>query len=57
VQGDLASADVTQATARKQRLPDSTLHKVEARAVQRETWKKTLEGWKLQIMVRMRVVL
>jgi ketosteroid isomerase-like protein len=47
VQGDLASADVTQATVRMQRLPDGTLHKVEARAVQRETWKKTADGWKL----------
>lgn len=47
VEGDLASADVTQATVRMQRLPDGSLHKVEARAVQRETWKKTSEGWKL----------
>lgn len=47
VQGDLASADVNQATVRMQRLPDGSLHKVEARAVQRETWKKTADGWKL----------
>src|SRR6185369_12803268 len=47
VQGDLASADVTQKTVRMQRLPDGSLHKVEARAVQRETWKKTADGWKL----------
>lgn len=47
VEGALASADVTQATVRMQRLPDGSLHKVEARAVQRETWKKTREGWKL----------
>src|SRR6185369_16947275 len=47
VQGDLASADVTQATVRMQRLPDGTLHKVEARVVQRETWKHTAQGWKM----------
>jgi ketosteroid isomerase-like protein len=47
VQGDLASADVTQKTVRMQRFPDGTLHKVEAGVVQRETWKKTAEGWKL----------
>ncbi len=47
VEGALASADVTQATVRLQRLPDGSLHKVEARAVQRETWQKTSEGWKL----------
>ena len=47
VQGDLASADVTQKTVRMQRLPDGTLHKVAARVVQRETWKHTAQGWKL----------
>lgn len=47
VQGDLASAYVTQKTVRMQRFPDGTLHKVEARAVQRESWKKTAEGWKM----------
>jgi len=45
--GDLASADVTQDTVRMQRLPDGTLHRVEAGALQRETWRKTDEGWKL----------
>ena len=47
VQGDLASADVTQKTVRMQRLPDGTLHKVEARVVQREAWKRTAQGWKM----------
>lgn len=47
VDGDLASADIIQTTVRMQRLPDGTLHKIEAGATQRETWKKTLEGWKL----------
>ena len=47
VQGDLASADVTQKTVRMQRLPDGSLHKVEARVVQRETWKHTAQGWKM----------
>ena len=47
VQGDLASADVTQKTVRMQRFPDGTLHKVEANVVQRETWKRTTDGWKM----------
>jgi ketosteroid isomerase-like protein len=47
VEGNLASADITQRTVRMQRFPDGTLHKVEAAAIQRETWKKTGEGWKL----------
>ena len=47
VDGDLASAYITQRTVRMQRFPDGTLHKVEAGAVQRETWKKTAAGWKL----------
>jgi ketosteroid isomerase-like protein len=47
IQGDQASADVTQKTVRMQRLPDGTVHKVEAGAVQRETWKRTTQGWKL----------
>jgi ketosteroid isomerase-like protein len=47
VQDGLASAEVTQKTVRMQRLPDGTLHKVEARAVQRETWKRTVVGWKM----------
>jgi ketosteroid isomerase-like protein len=45
VQENLASADVTQKTVRMQRFPDGALHKVEAGVVQRETWKKTVEGW------------
>ena len=47
VEGNLASADIKQKTVRMQRFPDGTLHKVESGAVQRETWKKTTEGWKL----------
>jgi ketosteroid isomerase-like protein len=47
LEGDLASADITQKTVRMQRFPDGTLHKVESAVVQRETWKKTAEGWKL----------
>jgi ketosteroid isomerase-like protein len=47
VEGNLASAYITQRTVRMQRFPDGTLHKVEAGAVQRETWKKTAAGWKL----------
>lgn len=47
VEGEFASADVVQKTVRMQRLPDGTMHKVEAGAVQRECWKRTAEGWKL----------
>jgi hypothetical protein len=47
VRGDLASADINQKTVRMQRFPDGSLHKVDARAIQRETWKKTSAGWKL----------
>ena len=47
VEGNMASADITQKTVRMQRFPDGTLHKVESAVVQRETWKKTLKGWKL----------
>jgi len=47
VQGDFATAEVTQKTVRMQRLPDGSLHKVDARAVQREGWKRTTQGWKL----------
>ena len=47
IEGDLASAYITQRTVRMQRFPDRTLHKVEAGAVQRETWRKTESGWKL----------
>jgi ketosteroid isomerase-like protein/predicted small secreted protein len=54
VEGDLASADITQKTVRMQRFPDGTLHKVEAGAVQRETWRKTAEGWKLYLVDNIR---
>ena len=47
VKGDLASADVSQKTVRMQRFPDGSLHKVDSRVVQRETWKHTADGWKL----------
>jgi ketosteroid isomerase-like protein len=47
VDGDIASAYVTQNTKRLQRLQDGQLHVVEAGAVQRETWKRTPTGWKL----------
>lgn len=47
VQGEFASADVSQKTIRMQRFPDGKSHRVEATVIQRETWKKTAEGWKL----------
>jgi ketosteroid isomerase-like protein len=45
--GDLASADVSQRTVRMQRFPDGGTHKVESAVVQRETWKQTPEGFRL----------
>ena len=47
VQGDYASAYVNQFTSRMQRLPDGRIAKVESGVVQRETWKKTADGWRL----------
>jgi ketosteroid isomerase-like protein len=47
VEGELAHAEVTQKTVRMQRLQDGKLHKVDARAVQRETWKQVNQEWKL----------
>jgi len=47
VEGDLASADVKQKTVRMQRFPDGTLHEVDSRVIQRETWKRTADGWKM----------
>ena len=47
VQNDQASADVSQRTIRMQRFQDGTLHKVESAVVQRETWRKTPDGWKM----------
>jgi len=47
VQGDLASAYMTQDTTRMQRLGDGTIHKVQSKAIQRETFRKTANGWKL----------
>jgi ketosteroid isomerase-like protein len=54
VQGDLASADVNQKTVRMQRFPDGTLHKVESSVVQRETWKRTADGWKMYLVDNIR---
>lgn len=47
LEGDVASADVSQRTVRAQRLPDGQLHQVEASAIQTERWKMTSDGWKL----------
>jgi ketosteroid isomerase-like protein len=47
VEGDLAWAYVTQDTERMQRFPDGTVHKVRAKAVQREWFRRTPDGWRL----------
>jgi ketosteroid isomerase-like protein len=47
VQGDLAWAHISQDTIRMQRFPDGTVRKVQAKAIQRETFRKTPEGWRL----------
>jgi hypothetical protein len=45
--GDTAHAIVDQRTTRQQRFPDGALHEVRTSVVQRESWKKTPEGWML----------
>ncbi len=47
LEGDTAHASVDQRTVRQQRLPDGALHEVRTSVVQRESWKKTPEGWLL----------
>jgi ketosteroid isomerase-like protein len=47
VERDEAHAYVTQDTERLQRFPDGTVHKVRARAIQREWFRHTAEGWRL----------
>jgi ketosteroid isomerase-like protein len=47
VEGDLVWAYVTQDTVRMQRFPDGSVHKVQAKAVQREWFRRTPEGWRL----------
>jgi ketosteroid isomerase-like protein len=54
VQGEVASAEVTQRTVRMQRLQDGMLHKVEAKVVQTETWKKLDDGWRLYRVTNVR---
>jgi hypothetical protein len=36
------------------RLPDGTFHKVDAAVVQRETWKRSAQGWKLYTVDKIR---
>ena len=45
LEGDTAHAVVDQRTVRQQRFPDGTLHEVRTSVVQRESWKKTPQGW------------
>ncbi len=47
LEGDTAHAVVDQRTVRQQRLADGTLHEVRTAVVQRESWKRTPEGWLL----------
>jgi len=47
LEGDTAHATVDQRTVRRQRFPDGTLHEVKTSVVQRESWKKTPQGWLL----------
>jgi ketosteroid isomerase-like protein len=54
VEGDLASADVSQHLVRLQRFPDGTIHTVETRVVQRESFRQTADGWKLYRVDRIR---
>ena len=45
--GDTARAIVDQRTVRQQRLDDGALHEVRTTVIQRESWKRTPEGWLL----------
>jgi ketosteroid isomerase-like protein len=54
IEGDVASADVSQHLVRLQRFPDGTIHTVETRVVQRESFKETADGWKLYRVDRIR---
>ena len=45
LEGDTALAIVDQRTVRQQRLQDGELHEVRTSVIQRESWKKTPEGW------------
>jgi ketosteroid isomerase-like protein len=47
VSGDLAQAVVGQHLVRMALRPDGLVHHVETWATQRETWRKTPDGWKL----------
>lgn len=47
VSGDLAQAVVRQHLVRMALRPDGRVHHVETWATQRETWRKTPDGWKL----------
>ena len=47
VSGDLASAIVRQHLVRMALRPDGLVHRVETWATQRETWRRTEDGWKL----------
>jgi hypothetical protein len=47
LEGDTAHATVDQRTRRQQRFPDGTLHEVRTSVTQRESWKRTTNGWLL----------
>lgn len=47
VSGDLANAIVRQHLVRMALRPDGLIHHVETWATQRETWRRTPDGWKL----------
>jgi ketosteroid isomerase-like protein len=47
VSGDLARATVRQHLVRMALRPDALVHHVETWATQRETWRRTSDGWKL----------
>jgi hypothetical protein len=51
---DTAHAIVDQHTVRQQRFPDGTLHEIRTSVVQRESWKKTAQGWLLWRVDRIR---
>jgi ketosteroid isomerase-like protein len=56
VNGNEAIVDARQKFSRTQKLRDGKIHDVETGVLQRETWVKTAEGWKLKSVDNLREI-
>ncbi len=54
VKGKEAIVDVRQNFSRTQKLRDGKVHTVATSVLQRETWRKTVKGWKLRLVDNLR---